>query len=119
MKIMLNLSLMCVSNHVHLFFVLGSCKLWPCICLFIQLCTAALRLIVQSWLDVPTFATRRLHVTAPSGRRYNCGRELFGIFAEIMTSMPFRELLHVVKLRLGTNGFTSPLKEGVLRIFSP
>ena len=29
--------------------------------LFTQLHTAALRLIVQSWLDVPTLATRRLH----------------------------------------------------------
>ena len=27
--------------------------------LFIQIRTAALRLIVRSWLDVPTFATRR------------------------------------------------------------
>jgi hypothetical protein len=31
----------------------------------------------------------------------------------------FRDLLHDVKLRHGTDGFTSPLKEGVLRIFSP
>ena len=31
------------------------------VCLFIQLHTAALRLIVRSGLDVPTFATRRLH----------------------------------------------------------
>jgi len=31
----------------------------------------------------------------------------------------FRDLLHAVKLRHGTNGFTSPPKEGVLRIFSP
>jgi hypothetical protein len=30
----------------------------------------------------------------------------------------FRGLLHAVKLRHGTDGFTSPLKEGVL-IFSP
>ena len=29
----------------------------------------------------------------------------------------FRDLLHVVKLRHGTNGFTSLPKEGVLRIF--
>ena len=32
-------------------------------CLFVQLRTAALRLIVRSWLDVPTFATRRLHAS--------------------------------------------------------
>jgi hypothetical protein len=31
----------------------------------------------------------------------------------------FRYLLHAVKLRHGTYGFTSPPKEGVLRIFSP
>jgi len=29
----------------------------------------------------------------------------------------FRDLLHAVKLRHGTDGFTSPPKEGVLRIF--
>jgi len=41
--------------------------------MFIQLRTAALRLIVPSWLDVLTFATRRLHgcqhARAPSGGR--------------------------------------------------
>jgi hypothetical protein len=31
----------------------------------------------------------------------------------------FRDLLHAVKLRHGTDGVTSPSKEGVLRIFSP
>jgi hypothetical protein len=31
----------------------------------------------------------------------------------------FRDLLHAVKLRHGADGFTSPPKEGVLRIFSP
>jgi hypothetical protein len=31
----------------------------------------------------------------------------------------FRDLLHAVKLQHGTGGFTSPPKEGVLRIFSP
>jgi len=30
----------------------------------------------------------------------------------------FTNLLHAVKLRHGTDGFTSPPKEGVLRIFS-
>ena len=29
----------------------------------------------------------------------------------------FRDLLHAANLRHGTDGFTSPLKEGVLRIF--
>ena len=30
-----------------------------------------------------------------------------------------RDLLHAANLRHGTNGFTSPPKEGVLKIFSP
>ena len=35
------------------------------------------------------------------------------------TSTPFRDLLHAANLRHGTDGFTFPPKEGVLRIFSP
>jgi len=31
----------------------------------------------------------------------------------------FKDLLHAVKLQHGTDGFTSPLKEGALRIFCP
>ena len=46
-------------------------------------------------------------------------RMLSGNFAEMATSMPFRDLLHSANLRHGTDGFTSPLKEGVLRTFSP
>jgi hypothetical protein len=38
----------------------------------------------------------------------------------IMTSTEIvRDFLHAAKLRNGTGGFTSPLKEGMLRIFSP
>jgi len=44
---------------------------------------------------------------------------LSGNFAEMTTSTPFRDLLHVANLRHGTDGFTSSPKEGVLRIFSP
>jgi hypothetical protein len=46
-------------------------------------------------------------------------RILSGNFVEMTTSTPFRDLLHVANLRHGTDGFTSPPKEGVLRIFSP
>ena len=42
---------------------------------------------------------------------------LSGNFAEMTTSTPFRDLLHAENLRNGTDGFTSPPKEGVLRIF--
>jgi hypothetical protein len=44
---------------------------------------------------------------------------LSGNFTEMTTSTPFRDLLHAASLRHGTDGFTSPRKEGVLRIFSP
>jgi len=81
-----------------------------------------LRLIVRSGLDVPTFATRRLHAChhtiAPSVRRWNCGREMSGKFClNTDSQVTFRDLLQAVKLRHGTDGFTSPPKEGVLRIF--
>jgi hypothetical protein len=79
-------------------------------------------LIVRSGLDVPTFATRRLHAChyarAPNGGRWNCGREMSGKFCpNADLHVTFRDLLHAVKLRHGTLGFTSLPKEGVLRIF--
>ena len=65
------------------------------------------RLIVRSGLDVPTFATRRLHAChharAPSGGRWNCGREMSGNFClNADFHVTFRHLLHAVKLRHGT-----------------
>jgi hypothetical protein len=79
------------------------------------------RLIVPSGLDVPTFAIRRLHAChharAPSGGRWNCGRKMSGkVCLNADYHVTFRVLLHAVKLRHGTDGFTSPPKEGVLRI---
>ena len=47
------------------------------------------------------------------------GENVFRNFAEMTTSTPFRDLLHAANLRHGTDGCTSPPKEGVLRIFSP
>ena len=44
-------------------------------------------------------------------------RMLSGNFAEMTTSTPFRDLLHAANLQHGTDGFTSPPKEGVLRMF--
>ena len=73
--------------------------------------------------DVPTF-----HHQVPSRppRRERSQRRkvelwarmLSGNFAEMTTSTPFRDLLHAANLRHATDGFTSPPKEGVLRIFS-
>jgi hypothetical protein len=43
-----------------------------------------------------------------------------GNFAEMTPFLRhFRDLLHAANLRHGTDGFTSPPKEGMLRNFSP
>ena len=79
---------------------------------------------MRSELDVPTFATRRLHAchhaTAPSGGKvvlWARNVREFGLNADL--HITFMDILHAVKLRHATNGFTSTPKEGVLRIFSP
>jgi hypothetical protein len=75
-------------------------------------------------LDVPTFAARCLYVSNdvsnPSSERWNCGLEICPvILPKLRLPRKFRDLLHATNLRHGTDGFTSPPKEGVLRIFSP
>ena len=75
-------------------------------------------------LDVPTFAARCLYVRNdardPSSERWNCGRERCPvILPKFRLPRKFRALLHAANLRHGTDGFTSPANEGVLRIFSP
>ena len=73
-------------------------------------------------LDVPTFAYRCLYVRNnardPSSERWNCGRERCPvILPKFRLPSKFRDLLHAANLRHGADGFTSPPKEGVLRIF--
>ena len=63
-------------------------------------------------LSVPNFVARCLHVC--NDARDPSNETLPGNFAEMTTSTPFRDLLHAIN---GTDGFTSPSKEGVLRIF--
>jgi len=77
---------------------------------------------VRSGLDFPTFATRRLHAChharVPSGGRLNCGQEMSVKFClNVDFHVTFGDILHAIKLRHGTDGFTSPPKEGVLKIF--
>jgi len=64
-----------------------------------------------------TSATTRAN---PSSGRWNYGRENRREFCR-KWRLPrhFWVLLHAVNLRHGTDGFTSPPKEGALRIFSP
>ena len=76
-------------------------------------------------LDVPTFSARCLHVQrherplAAEGGTLR-GREIFRQISSIIR-LPrnSRDLLHAANLRHGTDGFTSPPKEGMLRIFLP
>jgi len=51
---------------------------------------------------------------------WNCGRERCPVVILPKFRLPrkFRDLLHAANLWHGTDGFTSPPKEGVLRIFS-
>jgi len=76
-------------------------------------------------LDIPTFAATCLCVCSdardPSSERWNCGRERCLVVILPIYRLPrkFRDLLHAANLWRGTDGFTSPPKEGVLRIFSP
>ena len=76
-------------------------------------------------LDVPTFSARCLHVQrrerplVEEGGTFR-GREMIRqISSRIRLPRNSRDLLHAANLRHGTDGFTSPSKEGVLRIFSP
>jgi hypothetical protein len=77
-------------------------------------------------LDDPTFSARCLHVQrrektlAAEGETLR-GRENFRQISSrirLPRNSNSRDLLHAANLQHGTDGFTSPPKEGVLRIFS-
>jgi len=61
------------------------------------------------------------HVREISSERWNSGRQRCPVVILPKFRLPrkFRDLLHAGNLRHGTDAFTSPPKEGVLRIFSP
>ena len=69
-------------------------------------------------LDVPIFATTCLCVLSDtrdrSSERWNCGRQRCPVVILPKFRLPrkFRDLLHAVNLRHGTDSFTSPPKEG-------
>jgi hypothetical protein len=76
-------------------------------------------------LDAPPFSARCLHVQrrerplAAEGGTIR-GREMFRqISSRIRLPRNYRDLLHAANLRHERDGFTSPPKEVVLRIFSP
>jgi hypothetical protein len=77
----------------------------------------SLRLIVQSGLDVPTSATRRHQRVSTQRQRVEpWAKNVQEFCLNTVLHVTFRDLLHAAKLRHGTDGFTSPAKEGVLRI---
>jgi hypothetical protein len=76
-------------------------------------------------LDVSTFSARCLHVQGrerPPAEKGGAlrGREMVRkIWPRIRILPNSMDLLHAANLRHGTDGFTPPPKEGVLRILSP
>jgi hypothetical protein len=76
-------------------------------------------------LDVPTFSARCLYVQrrerplAAEGGTLRRRETFRQISSRIRLPRNSRDLLHAANLRHGTGGFTSPPKEGVVRIFLP
>ena len=74
-------------------------------------------------LDTPTLAARASVRDArdPSSEMWKCGQERCPVVILPKFRLPrkFRDLLPAANLRQGTDGFTSPPKDGVVRIFSP
>jgi hypothetical protein len=89
-----------------------------------QLHTAAFKVYCAIWVRCSNFRHQVSPHVSPHESTQRQKVELwawnvqkFCLNAEL--HITFRDLLHAVKLWHGTDGFTSPPKEGVLRIFSP
>ena len=115
---------LCNSTYIRMTYIISSITLYVAHTLLFS--TQALqpsRLIVRFGLDVPTSATRRFHaLPRESTRRRKVelwARNVRKFWLNADIHVTFRYLLHAIKLRHATDGFTSPPKEGVLRIFSP
>jgi len=121
-----NFTLTAVETLVHRNFLdfVGHISEIRTIFIFSTTHCSLLRLIVRSGLDVSTFSHQASPCVSPRESTQWRKVELwarnvreFCLNAEFQVT--FRDLLHAVKLRNGTEGFTSPPREGVLRIFSP
>ena len=76
-------------------------------------------LIRRSHFSPPGASTSSHDARDPIGGSRNCGRECCPvILPKWRLPRHLGDLLHAANLRHGTDGFTSPPKEGVLRIFS-
>ena len=91
------------------------------LCSFTTHCS--LRLIVRSWVRSSNFRHQAYPRVSPreSTQRRKvelCARNFREFCLNADFHVTFMDILHAVKVRHGTDGFTSPPKEGVLRIFS-
>jgi hypothetical protein len=92
-----------------------------CWCLFIY---AAFKAYCANWVRRSNFRHQASPRVSPSESTQRRKVELWArnvreLCLNIDFHVTFWDLLHAVKLRHGIDGFTSPPKEGVLRIFSP
>jgi len=92
--------------------------------IILNLRTAAFKAYCAIWVRRSNFRHQASPLVSP---RESTQRRKVELWARIVREfclntdfhVTFRDLLHAVKVRHGTDGFTSPPKEGVLRIFSP
>ena len=90
---------------------------------FFQLRTATFKAYCAIWVRRSNFRHQASPRVSPLESTQRRKVELWARYARKVClnagfHVTFRDLLHAVKLRHGTDGFTSPPKEGVLRIFS-
>ena len=88
------------------------------VCLFVQLRTAAFKAYCAILVRRSNFHYQASPRESTLGRKVELwARNVREFCLNSDLHFTFRDLLHAVELRHGTDGFTSPPKEGVLRIF--
>jgi hypothetical protein len=90
--------------------------------IILNLRTAAFNAYYAIWVRLSNFRHRGSPRVSPLESTQRRKVELWARKVQkfcLNSDITFRDLLHTVKLRHATDGFTSPPKEGVLRIFSP
>jgi len=88
------------------------------LCLFFQLRTAAFKAYCAIWVRRSNFRHQASPRVSTQRRKVELwARNFREFYLNADFHVTFRDTLHAVKLRHGTDGFTSPPKEGALRIF--
>jgi hypothetical protein len=109
-------------RHIQEYINLEATALFHEVYVYFQLRTAAFKVYCAIWVRRSNFRHQASPHVSPRESTQRRKVELwarnvqkFCLNADLHVT--FRDLLHAVKLRHGTEGFTSPPKEGVLRIF--